>query len=83
VNEVEGKMFQETEDSDITCSNGKREVYKKVKRYNIPGHAHELKFSCYRIQKFLVSDITYQWLIDYIKRVREKKTFFSCKPEYF
>jgi len=36
------------------------------RNYNIPGHAHELTFSCYRRYKFLESDRTRQWLADAI-----------------
>ncbi len=50
-------------------------IRKTCKRYNIPGHAHELTFSCYRNQKFLLSDRTCQWLIESIERAREKHNF--------
>jgi putative transposase len=52
-----------------------RFIKKSCKRYNIPGHAHELTFSCYKNQKFLLSDRTCQWLIDSIEKAREKHNF--------
>ena len=37
---------------------------KTCKRYNTPGHAHALTFSCYRRQAFLSRDGSRQWLIE-------------------
>jgi len=53
----------------------KQFIKKKCKRYNIPGHAHGLTFSCYRNQKFLLSGRTCQWLIESIERARKKHNF--------
>ena len=53
----------------------KRFVTKRCKRYNIPGHAHELTFSCYRNRKFLSSDRACDWLIESIERARTKHNF--------
>ena len=53
----------------------KQFIRKTCKRYNIPGHAHELTFSCYNKQKFLLSDRAYQWLIKAVERAREKHSF--------
>jgi len=50
-------------------------ITKKCKRYNTSGHAHGLTFSCYRNQKFLLSDRACQWLIESIERAREKHKF--------
>ena len=50
-------------------------IKKKCKRYNIPGNAHVLTFSCYRNQKFLLSQRTCQWLIESIEKAREKHQF--------
>jgi len=75
-NEVDGIMFQETEYPAIISNMEQRQfIKKKCKRYNIPGHAHELTFSCYRNQKFLMSERTCQWLIESIERAREKHNF--------
>ena len=37
------------------------------KNLNIPGHAHELTFSCYQRYKFLEAERTQQWLGEAIK----------------
>ncbi len=50
-------------------------ITKKCKRYNNPGHAHELTFSCYRNQKFLLSERVCKWLIESIEKAREKNKF--------
>ncbi len=52
-----------------------RFIKKKCKRHNISGHAHELTFSCYGSQKFLLSERTCQWLIESLERAREKHRF--------
>ena len=50
-------------------------IKKKCKRYNIPGHAHELTFSCYRNMKLLRSERICQWLIESIEKARKKHRF--------
>jgi putative transposase len=50
-------------------------VSKRCKRYNIPGHAHELTFSCYRNRSFLSSTRICDWLVESIKRARNKHDF--------
>jgi putative transposase len=50
-------------------------ITKKCKRYNTPGHAHELTFSCYRNRRFLLSERTCQWLIESIEKARKKHHF--------
>ena len=50
-------------------------IKKKCKRYNNPGHGHELTFSCYRNQKFLLSERVCQWLIESIEKARIKHNF--------
>ena len=50
-------------------------IKKKCKRYNNPGHAHELTFSCYRNQKFLISERVCKWLIESIEKAREIHKF--------
>ena len=47
----------------------------RCRRYNFPGHAHELTFSCYRNRAFLSSDRTCQYLADSIIRARQKHDF--------
>jgi REP-associated tyrosine transposase len=44
--------------------------------YNIPGHAHELTFSCYRRCPFLRADRCCQWLADAIQAGRESQSFW-------
>ncbi|NBC10968.1 MAG: hypothetical protein GVY24_04430 [Planctomycetes bacterium] len=39
---------------------------------NIPGHAHELTFSCYRRMPLLSRDRTRRWLIDALEHARRK-----------
>ncbi|MBW7989428.1 MAG: hypothetical protein FVQ84_05335 [Planctomycetes bacterium] len=50
-------------------------IRKTCKRYNISGHAHELTFSCYRNQNFLLAERMCQWLIKSIERARKKHKF--------
>jgi len=50
-------------------------ITKKCIRYNIPGHAHELTFSCYRNRRFLLSERTCQLLIESIEKAREEHHF--------
>ncbi len=48
---------------------------KRVKHYDMPGHAHFLTFSCYRRQTLLCHDRTRQWLVDAIGRAQKKHGF--------
>jgi putative transposase len=45
---------------------------KQVKAYNIPGHAHELTFSCFHHLKLFSKDRTCQWFVDAMKRARQR-----------
>jgi putative transposase len=47
--------------------------HKTCTRYNLPGHAHALTFSCFRRQAFLGKDGSRQWLIEAIDRARDKQ----------
>src|SRR4051794_34137238 len=47
-------------------------IRKTCKRYDIPGHAHYLTFSCFRRRPFLNRDRTRGWLIDAIRLARER-----------
>jgi putative transposase len=51
---------------------------KFCRRFNDPGHAHCLTFSCYRRQPFLSKDRSRQWLADAVDRAREKHRFHLC-----
>lgn len=45
------------------------------RRYNEPGHAHELTFTCYQRFKFLQSERTCQWLADELNEARVEHEF--------
>jgi putative transposase len=54
--------------------------------YDIPGHAHELTFTCYHRFRFLASDRTGGWLAEAIEQVRVELDFalwaFVFMPEH-
>lgn len=51
-------------------------LYRKCcHRFNIPGHAHELTFSCYHNKPFLLSERIRIYLVDSIIAGREKYKF--------
>ena len=54
--------------------NGERYT-KRCHRWNLPGHAHELTFSCYGNRAFLSRDRTCGYLADAIVASREKHDF--------
>jgi putative transposase len=49
--------------------------FKLCKRYNEPGHAHELTFTCFHNQQFLLGDHARGWLGDAIALARRKHVF--------
>ena len=53
----------------------KRLHKQRRKNLNIPGHAHELTFSCYRRFKFLAREQTCRWLAEAIDTARVKHQF--------
>jgi putative transposase len=59
---------------------------KTCKRYNHPGEAHALTFSCFRRQTFLSKDGSRQWLVDAIDKARRKLPFhvwaYVIMPEH-
>src|SRR4051812_1984620 len=59
---------------------------KRCKRYNTPGQAHYLTFSCFHRQAFLSRDRSRQWLIDAIILSRAKHEFdlwaYVIMPEH-
>src|SRR5687767_2147446 len=59
---------------------------KRCKRFNDPGHAHYLTFSCFQRRPFLSRDRTRQWLVDAIALSREKHEFdlwaYVIMPEH-
>jgi hypothetical protein len=48
---------------------------KSCQRYNQPGHAHALTFSCFQRQPFLSSDTTRAWFVEAIELARQKHEF--------
>ncbi len=50
-------------------------VSKRCKRYNTPGQAHELTFSCFQRRPLLSSKRTCEWLVDAIVQARSKYEF--------
>jgi len=48
---------------------------KKCRRYNFPGHAHELTFCCYRNRAFLSKERTCQYLVDAVQMAKIKHDF--------
>jgi putative transposase len=48
---------------------------KKCKRYNEPGHAHEITFSCNNQQQFLKNERTCEWLAEAILAAKDKHDF--------
>src|SRR5262245_65150708 len=59
---------------------------KICKRFNDPGHAHALTFSCFRRQPFLSKARSRRWLIDALDRARDKHRFhvwaYVIMPEH-
>jgi putative transposase len=59
---------------------------KACKRYNDPGHAHALTFSCFRRQGFLSKNGSREWLIEAIDRACGKLHFhvwaYAIMPEH-
>lgn len=59
---------------------------KQCKRYNIPGQAHYLTFSCFQRRPFLSRDRSRQWLVDAIDAARTKHAFdlwaYVIMPEH-
>src|SRR5262245_18886003 len=54
--------------------------------FNLPGHAHELTFSCYQRFKFLNTERTCRWLAEAIQAARVRYDFdvwaFVFMPEH-
>src|SRR5438132_1028731 len=59
---------------------------KTCKRYDVPGNAHSLTFSCFRRQQFLTRDRSCRWVTDAIDRARVKHSFhvwaYVLMPEH-
>ncbi len=48
---------------------------KRCRRYEDPGHSHELTFSCYRRLPLLSRDRTREWLVEAIAEARDRERF--------
>ena len=59
---------------------------KTCKRFDIPGHAHELTFTCFHGLPLLSRDRARQWLVDAIGRARDRHEFdiwaYVIMPEH-
>jgi putative transposase len=59
---------------------------KTIKHFNIPGHAHELTFSCFHRYPLLNADRTCQWLAEKTERARLKWNYdvlaYCFMPEH-
>ena len=44
--------------------------------YDVPGHAHELTFSCYHLYPFLNAQRTCLWLAQAIEQARSELKFY-------
>jgi putative transposase len=56
------------------------------RNFNLPGHVHELTFSCYRRYPFLSSDRTCNWFIESLEKARRQLEFsvwaYVLMPEH-
>jgi putative transposase len=59
---------------------------KRCKRFNTPGDAHYLTFSCFHRKPFLSKDRSRQWLVEAVNAAREKHAFdlwaYVIMPEH-
>ena len=59
---------------------------KRCKRFNLPGHAHYLTFSCFQRRPFLSRDRSRRWLVDAIELARTKYAYelwaYVIMPEH-
>ena len=59
---------------------------KRCRRYDDPGHAHELTFSCYRRLPLLSRDRTREWLVEAIAEAGDRERFdlwaYVIMPEH-
>lgn len=62
-------------------------LFRKLRRAaDIPGHAHELTFSCYQRFQFLSKDRTREWFVDALENARRELAFdlwaYVIMPEH-
>ena len=79
-----GFQSSATEDGDPVPPT--RQKYKSCQRWNEPGDAHELTFSCFRGLRLLSSDRTRTWFVESIARARVRHAFdlwdYVIMPEH-
>jgi putative transposase len=60
--------------------------YKRCKRYDDLGHAHELTFSCFQRQRFLEGDLSRNWFVNGVNLARKRHSFhiwaYVIMPEH-
>ena len=60
--------------------------HKKCRRYNEPGHAHALTFSCFHRRPFLSKDRSRRWFLRALEIARERHEFdlwaYCIMPEH-
>ena len=60
--------------------------HKQCRRYNVPGHAHALTFSCFHRRPFLSRDRSRRWLLKALEVARERHRFdlwsYCIMPEH-
>ena len=61
-------------------------IRKTCRRFNDPGHAHELTFSCFKRRPFLLAERTRNYLAEAILRAKAKRQFhlwaYVVMPEH-
>ena len=66
--------------------NATKQKYKTCRRYNEPGDAHALTFSCFHGRAFLSRERTCRWLIESLRSARERWNFdlwaYVIMPEH-
>jgi putative transposase len=56
----------------VPCDRLPARKHKTCRRYNDPGHAHSLTFSCFRGRAFLSKDRTCTWLVEALAVARDR-----------
>ena len=77
-----GAQFSAIQNDHVAISS----KHKTCRRYNVPGHAHALTFSCYRRQAFLADDHAREWFLDALEPARGRCRFdlwaYEIMPEH-
>ena len=59
----------------MPSGNTPKQEHKKCRRYNDPGDAHALTFSCFHGRAFLSKERTCRWLIESLESARQRHAF--------